>query len=1585
MFSQVLRSLRPFASRLALSMPLSLTIVFALAFAGSLDAQTASSSASAYRAPADRLTQPIQESNRVALQGTLHPLANKANDLGAVGDGMKLDRIQVVLKRSDAQESALKQLIGEMHSPGSANYHKWLTSDDFGKQFGPSDADVAKLESWLGSHGFSITKLNPGRQTLEIAGTAGQFRDTFHTQIHSYQVKGVTGGLETHFANSSVPDIPAAVAPVFGGFASLNNFHLKSHANVLGKAQYNKTTHESTPAWTRGSASNYSLVLAPVDFAVQYDLNPLYNAGTNGKGQSIAIVNESNINIAQVNNYRALFSLPVNPPQVIIDGNDPGIDGINSPYGPNNASFEAYLDVEVSGAVAPNAQINLVIADSTALEDGLALAAQRAVYSNISPVLSLSFGNCEANLGQSGNQFWSSLWEQAAAQGITVTVSSGDSGSAACDDDNTQEFAVRGQAISGIASTPYNVAVGGTDFYYSGGSASFGTYWDLSNPSTSTPSVSLTKKIPEQPFNSSQFGTDIFPFSSSSGTSIFATGGGASTAGLASGNTSVPYPKPSWQTGTGVPNDSARDIPDVSLFGSQSTNGSYTPICAEDGDCEVGSVVQISGVAGTSVAAPEFAGIMALVNQKYGRQGQANYILYPLERQFPTAFNDVIAGTNTVPCATTTVTNSETGVSYTPKNCQTVSSPLSITDSVYGSTTEGEIGLPANSPAYNATAGYDLATGLGTIDANNLVTNWGSVTLGATTTTLTPSSTSFAHGTAVTISGTVTGSNPTGDVALVTTSPDPNNQGVANFALSGGAYSGSVNFLPGGTYEISGYYPGDGSNAASSSTPVSITVTPESSTTTMTIYSSLTNTGNPLPASGGSISYGQPTTISAQSAGTVSKGASNFPTGSVVFSDGSTPVNTAVVNVEGDAEFNAAFAPGTHSITAKYSGDGSYNGSTSSATSFTVNKNTPIISFYLPFQLQNGDAVNGQINYIAVSLENSSAVNGLPLAPTGTVTLSGAPAGTPTTANLVPAVDPGTGVPDGVAYFAVPANASGNYALKFTYTGDTNYAAATTSQSLNFESTAGDGLLTSTVAATATAMQTSPSTQIAVTATVTGQAGQPAPSGTLVFFTTSATVNSQGEINVLAQVSLPSSSADSVTVTVDFDSAKLFQGTNQILLEYFPDNSSSYNPSSATVTIANPLSDFSLVPATTIVSVPGTGASAGTQTDTVNLTSYNGFSGAVGLTCAGSGGVICSLSSNSVTLASGGTASTTLSVDTSAVTKAGTYNVVITGTDSTGHYVHTIGLQVVTPLIVVSPGFKLSGTAVTISAPGGSGTSTITATPLGGFTGTVALTCALTGPTGAVDIPTCSAASESITGTTAATTTLTFNTLSTTTAGTYTATVTGTSGALTATTAVGVTVTGTVTTPGTFSLSNSAAITIGTQGGTGSSTISVVPGATNPYAGSVALTCAVTASPTGASEIPTCSLSPASVTLAGTTLTSTLTINTTAQTTKLDMPLKGIFAAGGGVALAALFFFGAPISRRGRGSLRVVRMLRILSVALFFVLVAGAGIGCGGGTSTGGGGTTPTGGTTTGTYTVTVTGTPASGTAQTVAVTVTVN
>ena len=315
-----------------------------------------------------RIVQPVNDSARVTLHGYIHPLAKAANDRGAAPDSMPLQRIHMVLQRSASQEASLEQTIAGMHTPGNANFHKWLTPAQFGQQYGPSDQDVATVTSWLASHGFEVTGVKAGKQVIEFNGSVAQMRAAFGTQIHKYVVNG-----ETHYATANEPQIPAALAPVVGGFATLNNFRVKKNSHVLGQASFDPKTHAVKPNWTYGNSAGVNFVVAPQDFGVQYDLpnhalNAAYSGTTyDGTGQSLAIINDANINIDLVNQFRTLFGLPANPPTVIIDGNDPGVEGINDPDGPNYDSDEAYIDVEWSGAVAPKASVDLVIAADTDL------------------------------------------------------------------------------------------------------------------------------------------------------------------------------------------------------------------------------------------------------------------------------------------------------------------------------------------------------------------------------------------------------------------------------------------------------------------------------------------------------------------------------------------------------------------------------------------------------------------------------------------------------------------------------------------------------------------------------------------------------------------------------------------------------------------------------------------------------------------------------------------------------------------------------------------------------------------------------------------------------------------------------------------------------------------------------------------------------------------------------------------------------------------------------------------------------------------------------------------------------------------
>lgn len=1054
----------------------------------------------------------------MTLRGTVHPLANAANDRGPAPDGMQLQRIQLLLRRSPARQAALERLIAQMHTPGSAQYHQWLTPRQFGEQFGPSDQDIATIESWLASHGFQVNGVDPAKQVLEFSGDVAQMREAFHTQIHKYAVHG-----KTHYANASNPQIASALAPVIAGFVSLNNFRIRRYSRVLGEALYDTRAHTATPEWTYGAGANVTYPLAPADFAKQYDLSPLYTGGVNGARETIAVLSDSNIDVSLVNQFRSTFGLAANPPQVIIDGNDPGIDGINDPDGPNFDSIEAYLDVEWSGAVAPAATIDLVTAADTALASGLILAAEHAVFSNIAPVISLSFGFCEPGLG-STNSFLNLLWEQAAAQGITVVVSSGDSGSAGCDNDTSQFYAVGGLAVNGYASTPFNVTVGGTDFFYSDFNNSaaltsqLATFWNATP--TQLPQASLLQVIPEQPWNDSQYGLDAIndytQINNSTATTIAGGGGGASSCQSGTGTSSsggwatctAGYAKPSWQTGAGVPADGVRDLPDVSLFAADGLNLSFYPICATDGDCQppTGSnLIQITGVGGTSASVQAFAGIMALVNQRYGRQGQADFVLYPLKSQFPAAFHNVIQGTNSVPC------------SFSPStpNCISVSSPITVTDPALGAAVEGQIGSGATAD-YNAAAGYNLATGLGSIDANVLVTDWGSIKFTSTTINLTSptAGATISHGASVTFSGTVAGTGtPTGDVAIETDSTEPVNQAQTTFTLSGGSFSGSINFLPGGSYNVWANYGGDGTNASSASSKVAITVNPEASTTYFNILDSATSaTGTTAISSGQTnIPYGTQLILSAQPVPTTyynqcitpssppsscKTATYSFPTGAVTFADNGATINTAVINAEGDAEYNAPWSIGSHSVTANYSGDASYNPSSGAPTNpftFSIVKDTPTLLLSSATQKTSGGA---QSTVFTIEVENSANLSGEnqygvtysnpTTAPTGAVTVSGLPTGVPTSATLSPTVDQNTFSAAGVATItAPPGTAAGTYNVTISYQGDSNYTSGSLAKTVTITTAAGFSLTASPTSLTLASGATTGNTAV-ITVTPSG-------------------------------------------------------------------------------------------------------------------------------------------------------------------------------------------------------------------------------------------------------------------------------------------------------------------------------------------------------------------------------------------------------------------------------------------------------------------------------------------------------------------
>jgi pseudomonalisin len=571
----------------------------------------------------DRITSSIDDDQRVTLHGNVHPLAQAQYDAGAVAPDFPMEHMLLTLLPDSTQQDILNQLVDAQHNPESPYYHQWLTPEQYAERFGVSDSDAAQVVAWLQGYGMEVEELTAGRRSIIFTGTAAQVQAAFHTAIHTYKI-----GDEVHHANVNDPEIPAALVQVVGGVVSLHDFHSEPMHGPVRK-----------PAPDFSSGGEY--YLAPADFATIYDLNPLYQSSVNGNGQSVAIVARSNINIADARQFRTFFGLPANDPQIIVNGTDPGIWSADE-------ETEADLDVEWSGAVAKSATIKFVVSKSTNSSDGVDLSAQYIVNHNLASVMSTSFGLCEASLGSSGNGFLNSLWQQAAAQGITVFVSSGDSGAAGCDSASAAT-ATHGRAVNGLCSTPYSVCVGGTEFNDLSNPT---LYWSPSNsPGTQASALGY---IPEVVWNAS--GPDY---------GLWSSGGGAS----------IVYPKPSWQAGTGVPADGKRDVPDVAL----SSAGHDGYLICQNGELYV--------VGGTSAASPSFAGVMALVVENTAaRQGNANVVFYSLASKQraggAAVFHAITIGNNSVP---------------------------------------GQAG-------FNATVGYDQATGLGSIDGAVLVDHWASAT-----------------------------------------------------------------------------------------------------------------------------------------------------------------------------------------------------------------------------------------------------------------------------------------------------------------------------------------------------------------------------------------------------------------------------------------------------------------------------------------------------------------------------------------------------------------------------------------------------------------------------------------------------------------------------------------------------------------------------------------------------------------------------------------------------------------------------------------------------------------------------------------
>ncbi|MBV9572345.1 MAG: S8/S53 family peptidase [Alphaproteobacteria bacterium] len=663
------------------------------------------------------ITSPIDERVLVPLGNNVRPEAAPENDRGVLADRFPLNGITLLLRRPEAKEAALERLMEQQTDRSSPNYHRWLTAREFGERFGAAPEDVKALREWLAAKGFQVDPVGAGRRTITFSGTAGQVRAAFHTEIRRLNVHGAK-----HFANLTSPQMPAALAPAVIGIVSLNDFmprtdRIKPDYTFL---KFGKTWH----------------VVVPEDLATIYNLDPLFASGLSGEGQTIAVLEDSNVgNPDDWSTFRKAFglsrfhkgSLALVHPQGAQACDDPGINGAES---------DATLNAQWASASAPNAAI-IVASCRDGVQFGGFLAMENLINGEDVPgVMSLSYSHGEAWIGEVGNRYIASLYQQAAAEGVSIFVSAGDEGPA--ENDGRGDKPIHGISVSGFTSTPYNVSVGGTDFAdtYFGKAAD---YWNSSNTKFHGSAKSY---IPEFPWDDScangplaksrgyarSYGADGFcnhggPLTSvagSGGPSGCATGT-ASIRGVVSGSCKG-YRQPKWQRLVGVPNDRVRDVPDVALFAANGLWGHYYLYCdtAENG-C-TGEPSNWSSAGGTSFGTPIWAGFQALIDQNAGgRQGNPNPELYRLaaneygahgnkdcnssRKNGPDAacvFYDVTIGDNDVNC-------------------------LGQFDCFLPSGTNGVLSRKATryKPAFRAATGYDFPTGIGTVNVTNLVNAWG--------------------------------------------------------------------------------------------------------------------------------------------------------------------------------------------------------------------------------------------------------------------------------------------------------------------------------------------------------------------------------------------------------------------------------------------------------------------------------------------------------------------------------------------------------------------------------------------------------------------------------------------------------------------------------------------------------------------------------------------------------------------------------------------------------------------------------------------------------------------------------------------
>lgn len=1165
---------------------------------------------------AARITTSIDDAERITIQGTRPPMAKAEADAGRLPSGTQLQGLKIAFGRTAVQEADLEALISAQHDPASPLYHQWLTPDEFATRFGVADADIAQVRSWLEQRGFTVEDSICAKTCIRFSGAVQQIESAFDTEMHYYRVNG-----ETHFAPSRDASVPAALSPVVETVTNLSTFRPRPHVSFAGPQP------AANPNFTSSQSGNH--FLTPKDVATIYDITPAYNAGHNGSGQSIAVVGQSSIVLTDIEHFQTAAGFAVKDPTLILVPNT-GTAVIS-----NRDESESDLDLEYTSTIASGATIYFVYVGNSP-NNSVFDAIQYAVTNKTAPIISVSYGLCETALG-SGYTGLNGILAQAAAQGQSVIVASGDSGSTDCYGEpgltTAQQEAL---TVDFPASSQYVTALGGTEFPAADVASTNTTYWQAANGSDVISSA--LSYIPEQVWND-----DTAAGSPASG------GGGVST--LTS--------RPSWQTGVpGIPSGTFRSVPDISLSSSP-FNAGYL-FCSSDsslgvtGSCANGfrdsTKTNLTVAGGTSFAAPIFAGMLAIINDKLSSTGQgvvasALYALAANSTTYASAFHDITTGGN---------------------QC------------TLGST----ICSAAGASQYSATTGYDEASGLGSVDFFNLLSAWpgsstslvhSKTTLSAATTTPAPGANDVITITVASASSSST-TTPTGTLTIAvdgTQQPSPR-------TLVGGSATYTFSSTIAGAHVIAATYSGD-STYASSSGSVTVTVpsppvaNAQTITTGVNTAKAITLTATPATP-GDTLSY---SIVSNPAHGTLSGTApnvnytpnsgyvgpdsftfeatengvvSNTATVSITVTAGppppvansqsvSTNMNTAVAitltgtpGTSGDTlTFAIATSPAhgslsgtaphvTYTPATGYVGPDSFtfnvtesNGATSASSgtvSVTVVRPPPVASATTLSAATTAPApgANDLVTIMVASASSSSTAT-----PTGTLTIVIDGMVQTSTLALV----------NGSVTHNFSSATTGVHTITATYSGDSTYASSS-------------GQLMVTVTAPP---------QLASKTTLSAATTTPAPGAndaiaiTVASASSSSTTTPAGTLTIAVDGTQQTSSLALVNGSATYNFSAAAAGTHTIMATYSGD--STYASSSGSLSLTVQAKSFKLSATNVTVAAGSSGSS------TVTITPQNGYTGTVAWAVSGSPSLTNSCFSMAKTTVSGtSTTTATLTVNT---------------------------------------------------------------------------------------------------------------------------------------------------------------------------------------------------------------------------------------------------------------------------------------------------------------------------------------------------